>query len=255
MKFYTRWLADYMGKTRRLNLMQHGAYTVMLDNFYLDEGPLPNNEIELFALCKAISTEEQDAVRFVRDKFWRQTPKGLVNDKAIEVMNKGNAFSEKQAQKANKRWEKERAKKATEHAGASTVAHAGVVPGDMPTHTPYPITQNSHPGRTSSSCTDLQAGSAPKNEIIRVPLQKNGDEIIIDQRQVDEWAEAFPHLDIMQELRSMRQWCIVNPGKRKTARGFQRFAVNWLTRSQDRGNGKKTKAPISDPFSWMEKTQ
>ena len=111
------------------------------------------------------------------------------------------------------------------------------------------------PYRTSSSCTDLQAGSAPKSAIEPIPLQKNGDYIEITQPQVDEWAEAFPHLDVMQELRSLRQWCIANPGKRKTARGFQRFAVNWLTRSQDRGNGKKSKAPISDPFSWMEKTQ
>jgi len=55
------------------------------------------------------------------------------------------------------------------------------------------------------------------------------------QAQVDEWAEAYPAVDVMQELREMRQWCLANLKRRKTRRGVLKFITGWLAREQDRG--------------------
>ena len=53
--------------------------------------------------------------------------------------------------------------------------------------------------------------------------------------KIESWREAYPAVDIEQELQKMRVWLDGNPTKRKTRRGIERFIVNWLSRSQDSG--------------------
>ena len=57
----------------------------------------------------------------------------------------------------------------------------------------------------------------------------------ITQSQIDRWMEAYPGVDVYQALRSMGAWLEANPAKRKTARGINRFIVNWLERDQNSG--------------------
>lgn len=57
----------------------------------------------------------------------------------------------------------------------------------------------------------------------------------IYQSDVNEWAELYPAVDVMQELRKMKGWCKDNPSKRKTKRGIRRFVNSWLARQQDAG--------------------
>lgn len=51
------------------------------------------------------------------------------------------------------------------------------------------------------------------------------------------WREAYPAVDLEQELQKMRAWLDANPTKRKTRRGIERFINNWLSRTQDSGRG------------------
>ena len=44
----------------------------------------------------------------------------------------------------------------------------------------------------------------------------------------------YPDLDVKQELRNMKAWCLANPTKRKTSAGINRFVVNWLNRSNEK---------------------
>lgn len=60
----------------------------------------------------------------------------------------------------------------------------------------------------------------------------------IMQKDVDTWTELYPNVDVMQQLRNMRGWCMENPSKRKTAKGIRRFIVGWLSREQDRGGSR-----------------
>jgi uncharacterized protein YdaU (DUF1376 family) len=70
MNFYKRYMADYAQKTARLTLAQHGAYTLLLDEVYATESPLPAEYDELFRICRAMSKPEQEAVRQVADMFF-----------------------------------------------------------------------------------------------------------------------------------------------------------------------------------------
>lgn len=58
----------------------------------------------------------------------------------------------------------------------------------------------------------------------------------IYQSDVNEWAELYPAVDVMQELRKMKGWCKDNPKRRKTKQGVRRFINSWLARQQDAGS-------------------
>lgn len=55
------------------------------------------------------------------------------------------------------------------------------------------------------------------------------------QKDIDEWTELYPAVNVIQELRKMKGWCDSNPSKRKTRRGIKRFINSWLSRQQDKG--------------------
>ena len=51
---------------------------------------------------------------------------------------------------------------------------------------------------------------------------------------LERWRESFPGVDVMQALRSMREWLLAAGPKAKTFRGMPSFVTRWLTREQDK---------------------
>lgn len=86
-------------------------------------------------------------------------------------------------------------------------------------------------GRDSA---EPQSDSTPENSVIQIPLVDQ-TEFGITEKHIAEWSESFPAVDVLQQLRSMRQWCLANPTRRKTKRGVSAFIVSWLTKEQDKG--------------------
>ena len=76
-------------------------------------------------------------------------------------------------------------------------------------------------------------------EIITFPFNDKTEYPIFDT-EFEEWAELYPAVDIMQELRKMKGWLDSNPTKRKTIRGIRRFINSWLSKAQDRPHIDKT---------------
>lgn len=96
MNFYKRYPADYGRKTARLTLAQHGAYTLLLDEVYSTEAPLPGAFDELYRICRAMSKPEQEAVRAVAEKFFPLSSDGLRrNQRAIKEI--ARTLNEKRA--------------------------------------------------------------------------------------------------------------------------------------------------------------
>ena len=79
-------------------------------------------------------------------------------------------------------------------------------------------------------------------------LLNDGSLFGIHQDKIDRWAQLYPAVDIMTELRKMAGWCEANPSNRKTRNGILRFITNWLSRSQDRA--KPEKADADKPFQY-----
>lgn len=83
--------------------------------------------------------------------------------------------------------------------------------------------------------------------VLALPLV-DGSDHPVTQAEIDEWAKAYPAVDVVQQLQQMRAWCKANPTNRKTARGINAFVVRWLTKSQDsaaRAPGRSANAPVN----------
>lgn len=74
------------------------------------------------------------------------------------------------------------------------------------------------------------------------------------QKDIDQWTELYPAVDILQELRKMKGWLDANPTKRKTSRGIKRFINAWLSKEQDKGrnNGSSQSNVKTTKFSNFE---
>ena len=93
-----------------------------------------------------------------------------------------------------------------------------------------------------------EAREAP---VVELPLNDRTS-YVVTCTEVNEYAELYPAVDIVRELRKMRGWCLSNPQKRKTRSGIKKFITGWLAREQDRGGGWKTTPPLPDnPFIRM----
>jgi uncharacterized protein YdaU (DUF1376 family) len=74
MNFYKHFIGDYGRSTADLSLVEHGAYRLMLDQFYGSGRPLPADKRVLYRLLRAESTTERQAIDAISLRFWRQLP-------------------------------------------------------------------------------------------------------------------------------------------------------------------------------------
>lgn len=82
---------------------------------------------------------------------------------------------------------------------------------------------------STSVCTEPQAPP------VLTMLLNTGEEYPFTQDFIDQMQAAYPAVDVLQEMRAMKAWCLSNPKKRKTSRGIKAFVNSWLSREQDRG--------------------
>ena len=83
-------------------------------------------------------------------------------------------------------------------------------------------------------CTEPLASSEPEAALDAPAIILNdGSEWRPTVADINEWRKFYTGVDVVRELGRMRQWCISNPSKRKTARGARRFVTNWLDREQN----------------------
>ena len=94
MKYYPRYPADYAAATRGMTLIDHGAYTMLLDTLYGTEQPLPEDLATLYRICGAITKAEQAAVRRVLTSpslNWSLGTNGWIQKRAWEEISKWQA--------------------------------------------------------------------------------------------------------------------------------------------------------------------
>jgi uncharacterized protein YdaU (DUF1376 family) len=106
MIYYMRHLGDYAKDTRHLTLMEHGAYTLLMDWCYATERALPKDELMLHRMCAAFTKPEQQAVMSVVQQFFQEQPDGYVQKRVEEEVMKAHQTSGKAKAAALKRWTK-----------------------------------------------------------------------------------------------------------------------------------------------------
>ena len=66
--FYKHWMGDYQRDTGDLSLVEHGAFRLLLDHYYATEKPLPPELARLNRIAKAVTPEEQDELRPMKNE-------------------------------------------------------------------------------------------------------------------------------------------------------------------------------------------
>jgi uncharacterized protein YdaU (DUF1376 family) len=74
MNFYKRFIGDYGRDTGHLSIVEHGAFTLMLDHFYATQRPLPKDKKALHRLLRVETADEKKAVESISLQFWRPVP-------------------------------------------------------------------------------------------------------------------------------------------------------------------------------------
>lgn len=162
----------------------------------------------------------------------------------------------KQADNANKRWNKDDANDAMAYDSMPTV----------PPHKKYADDAKEKEKEKEKEktkeiiepptevCGELPSSPPPAAVL---PLV-DGSDFPIAQKTVDELSGLYPAVDINQQLRNMRGWLLANPKNRKTKAGIMRFVNSWLSREQNQAMPqnrqqfqKPTKAQELDDFYGM----
>lgn len=111
MHYFQHNIADYRKDTMHLTLLEHGCYRQLLDQYYLNEKPLPLDLRKLSRLINARTEDEQQAVKNIIEDFFTETENGFIHSRCdleieffharLESASKaGKASAEKRA-KAN----------------------------------------------------------------------------------------------------------------------------------------------------------
>ena len=87
-----------------------------------------------------------------------------------------------------------------------------------------------------------EPAAPPQEPVITIPLN-DGSEWPVYPDLISEFSALYPAVDVMQEMRNIRGWCLSNKDKRKTARGVLRFLNTWLSKEQDRGGRQRASPP------------
>ncbi len=87
--------------------------------------------------------------------------------------------------------------------------------------------------KVNTICTEPKESSPVPPVISLILNDKTYHDIC--EKDIENWKDLYPAVDIMQELRKMKGWLDSNPTKRKTKRNIGRFINSWLARTQDSG--------------------
>jgi uncharacterized protein YdaU (DUF1376 family) len=213
MNYYERHLGDYAKDAGHLSMLEHGAYTLLLDRYYTTEQGI--EEEKVYRLCRAKTKEERAAVDAVLGEFFALVDGFWVNGRADREITKMQA-KVKAAQENGKRGG--RPKRTEEEPTGNPLGSVSVtqIKAHQPPDTSHQLNTPKPPRGAGGSVHEFPPGfdrlweSYPKkigkDAAARAFAKRKPDEgllarmlsAIAKQRQSDQWrkdgGQFIPHL-------------------------------------------------------------
>lgn len=101
MDWYPRNVSAYREDTRHLTTLEHGAYTLLLDEYYETRKPLPDDDEALAAICKLTIADWRIIAPRIR-AFFRSKKGWLHQKRAHAVLEEQDRRSKTRTEKARK---------------------------------------------------------------------------------------------------------------------------------------------------------
>ena len=95
------------------------------------------------------------------------------------------------------------------------------------------------------------ADTEPKDAeeiVIQLPLNDNSA-YNVTREEITEFSSLYPAVDVLQEYRGMKAWCMSNPHKRKTRNGIKKFINGWLASAQKQNQNVPPASPKPLPVN------
>jgi len=217
MHYYKRNIGDYAKKAGKLSMLQHGAYTLLIDACYDRERfPTLDDAIEW---AWADTPEQVAAVEFVLRKFFKLQDGFYVQERIIEELEAYSALSEVNSRIAKEREAQKKARKSTER--------EPVVHESAPNH--KPLTTNHKP-------------ITNKPEEIRAP-EGVSEQVWQDfkkSRKTMRAAITQSAIDGIQREATKAGWTMEAALMECCARGWRGFKADWVADKATPTNNKKT---------------
>ncbi|WP_258089856.1 YdaU family protein [Serratia liquefaciens] len=238
MQFY---VADYLADTMHLSTEEHGAYLLLIFNYWQTGKPLPKNR--LAGIARLSNDRWTDVERSLSEFFiddgnaWvhQRIERDLISVKGAQAQRREAGIISAQ---------KRAAKKNEGNQCQSNDRSTGAQRGDNDRST------NIDTDKDKELKDKHLLSGAKKNQLqpgdpvfITLPLNDE-TEFPVTESMLAEYGELYPSVDVRQELRNQRGWLLSETSRRKTKRGIKRFITGWLAREQDRGP--KTKAATGE---------
>jgi uncharacterized protein YdaU (DUF1376 family) len=115
---------DYARDTAHLSMIEHGAYRLLLDHYYMSGVPLPASAMHLHRICRAFADDEQAAVHSVLQQFFTLTDDGWRHERVEAELAKSDDISEKRRRAAVLRHKKGKSDDVDNSANADANADA-----------------------------------------------------------------------------------------------------------------------------------
>lgn len=233
------YIADYLADTMHLSTEEHGAYLLLMFNYWQTGRAIPKSRLGKIA---RLSNERWISVEGSLAEFFNDNGTEWIHER-IERDLEGVRSSLEQksaAGKASAMARKAKNSTLTQRGanGRSTGVGAPLQCGDNENPTNKDPDKdidikhkNLMPGAEKTQPQTITA-TPPAEIFISLPLI-GGMTFPVTLEYIASRAVLYPAVDIQQELRNMVGWLESNPTKRKTPNGIKKFITTWLQRCQD----------------------
>jgi len=94
MHYYQHNIGDYRRDTAHLTLLEHGVYRQLMDQYYLNEKPLPLDLDKLYRLMSVHTEEEKNAIKNVLEDFFMEVKDGYTHKRIQDTIQEYHLKSE-----------------------------------------------------------------------------------------------------------------------------------------------------------------
>jgi uncharacterized protein YdaU (DUF1376 family) len=217
------YVAEYLADTSHLNAAQHGAYLLLLMNYWQRGKALPDLNDRLATVAR-MSNDEWTANRGILSEFFcvenglwihSRVERDLVKVKGISNAGKIGGIASAKARKEK-----------------SLNDRSKTVERKVNQQNRTDKTTQENTNTLALTSDDVPAASPP---VFTIKLTGKKTHIIT-QSDIESYREAYPGIDVIGELRKIPPWLDANPEKRSASiNGSKKRIVKWLTWSQDNG--------------------
>lgn len=169
------YVGDYLADTGRLTTEMHGAYLLLLMDYWITGKPLPDDDEQLGAITK-LGTERFKMQKHVLMQFFCMRDACWVHGRVEEELAKARAITESRSKAARAKWAKNQPKHASADASADAYGYA---------HRDAKPMQNGSPSQSHS--INIKEPAAPEIP----PMSRKDFDAMVDLRGYDKKAAEF----------------------------------------------------------------